>query len=161
MNSTNPQKRYFYIYIPIHTNIYVCRCIYVCVCIFISSWVFLSMVSHVSRIAEGYYGTVLYLSLTAVFRFPWFKPAFLLLPQLGFPALFMNAHLAPTLVDSSVWEVCHVVVISLHSPLILRLMGADILESFSFQESSSGILPLCSAPKPLHLEPQLPFQLRY
>lgn len=49
-------------------------------------------------------------------RFLWFKPVFLLLPGFGFPALFMNAHLAPTPVHSSVWNCVIWVVISCFLP---------------------------------------------
>ena len=122
-----------------------------------SSWVFLFMVSHVSRIVNCYYGTLLYLS----FRFPWFKPVFLCYLGLGFPH-YSWMPIWPTLLCAAqfgsyvIW-----VVISLLSPLILRLMGGDILESrFSQQQRSSRIPALCSVPTRLrHMGSQLPFQL--
>ena len=99
------------------------------------------------------------MSLPVSFTFPWFKPVFLLLPQFEFPALFMNTHLAPTLAYSSVWEVFHVGGNQSLSPLILRLMGGYSLKYFSQHKSYSGILVLCSAPTPLLLGSQFPFQL--
>lgn len=64
-------------------------------------------------------------------------------------ALLLKAHWLPLL--CTVWEVCAWVVISLLPPLIPRLVGRDILEYFSQQQSSSSVLALCSAPTPRHM----------
>ena len=121
----------------------------VCVCVFLSSWAFLSILSHVSRIVKGYHGAVLYLSLLAAFRFSWFEPVFLLLPLFQFLHYSWMHIWLPCLCTVQFGRYVMWVVIILLSPLILRLMRGDILESFSKQQISSGNLVICLTPTPL------------
>lgn len=122
--------------------------------------------SHAPRIIKCDYGAVSYLSFvyTRVLQVSrllldlWFSAFSVATSVWVFCFTTQEYPCGSHLVHSLVWEVSCLGGNQFPSPPNSQAIGREILESFSQQQSSSGILALRWVPAPLHGGPQLPLQ---